>query len=100
MEKETVIEVVEKLTGSCYPYGSTEIDKERYENLELKEALFTYLLEEIAEAAKFKDRPEYSIKEIGIEAYDYLKDKHEYLKEYFEEEEEEAEEWLWIKQDM
>ena len=33
MEKDTIIEVVNKLTGECYPYGSESIDGGRYNNL-------------------------------------------------------------------
>lgn len=81
MKTETVIEVVQALTGSCYPYGDTYIDEERLNNLELKMSLFKYLLDEIEEASRLKDRPEWSINKIATEAYEFLVDTKEYLKE-------------------
>ena len=72
MRKETLIEVVDKLTGRCYPYGDTSIDEKRYENLELKIALVAYLIEEIEEAGQLYDRSEFSIQHIANRANGFL----------------------------
>ena len=81
MTEEIVIEVVQKLTGTCFPYGSTEIDEERLENLHLKMSLFKHLLSEIEEASEFKSRHEWSIHQIGTEAYDFLIDTKNWIEE-------------------
>ena len=81
MTEEVVIEVVQKLTGTCFPYGSTEIDKERLANLHLKMSLFKHLLNEIEEASEFKGRHEWSIRQIGTEAYDFLVDTKNWIEE-------------------
>lgn len=72
MRKETLIEVVDKLTGYCYPYGDTSIDEKRYENLELKIALAAYLIYEIEEAGQLYNRSEFSIQHIANRANDFL----------------------------
>lgn len=81
MTEEIVIEVVQKLTGTCYPYGSTEIDEERLANLHLKMSLLKHLLSEIEEASEFKNRHEWSIREIGREAYYSLVDTKNWIEE-------------------
>ena len=81
MTEEIVNEVVQKLTGTCFPYGSTEIDEERLANLHLKMSLFKHLLSEIEEASEFKDRHEWSISQIGTEAYEFLIDTKNWIEE-------------------
>lgn len=81
MTEEIVIEVVQKLTGTCFPYGSTEIDEERLANLHLKMSLFKHLLSEIEEASEFKGRHEWSIRQIGTEAYYFLVDTKNWIEE-------------------
>ena len=72
MNKNTIIEVTQKLIGRCYPYGDTSIDEERYESLLLKIAVASSLIDEVYEAGKLYDRPEYSIKLISNRANQYL----------------------------
>lgn len=72
MTKETLIEVIEKLCGSCFPYGDHNIDKERAESLELKKYIVVALLKDIEEASRFKHRPEWSIQEIAKNACVFL----------------------------
>lgn len=72
MKVEALIEVIEKLTGACYPYGSHGIDQERYSNLELKIAIVDTLMQEIEEASCLYDRPEASIKKISQKALQYI----------------------------
>jgi len=83
MKEEMVIEVVQKLTGTCFPYGSTEIDEERLENLHLKMSLFKHLLSEIEEASKFKTF-KYgtdAYRQIGTDAYEFLVDTKNWIEE-------------------
>ena len=81
MTEEIVIEVVRKLTGICFPYGPTEIDEDRLVNLHLKMSLCKYLLREIEEASEFKSRREWSARQIGTEAYDFLIDTKKWIEE-------------------
>ena len=82
MTEEIVIEVVQKLTGTCFPYGSTEIDEERLENLHLKMSLCKHLLSEIEEASEFKSRGHaWPIRKIGTEAYGFLIDTKNWIEE-------------------
>lgn len=79
MKKETLIEVVDKLTGICYPYGDTSIDEERYENLTLKIALVAHLLNHIEQAGKLYNRNEFSIQHISNRANGFLADIRDML---------------------
>ena len=74
MKMGTLIEVVDKLTGRCYPYGDTTIDEKRYENLELKIALVAHLIGEIEEAGQLYNRSEFSIQHIANRANGFLTD--------------------------
>lgn len=74
MNKDTLIEVVDKLTGRCYPYGDTSIDEKRYENLELKIALVAHLIGEIKETGGLYNRSEFSIQHIANRANGFLTD--------------------------
>ena len=72
MEKETIIEVVNKLTGECYPYGSESIDGDRYNNLLLKQAVVDELMWDIIDAGRLYNRHERSILRISNKANQWL----------------------------
>lgn len=72
MTKETIWEVVKKLTGECYPYGSHSIDQDRYENLMAKIYVASALLDEIEEAGRLYNRSEFSILTISNRANEFL----------------------------
>ena len=74
MKAETVIEVVKKLVGEVDAVGSTHIDKERLENLNVMIDVCNALLDDIYEASKTKDYPQYSMKQIGCHAYGFIED--------------------------
>ena len=74
MKAETVIEVVKKLVGEVDAVGSTHIDKERLENLNVMIDVCKALLDDIYEASKTKDYPQYSMKQIGCHAYGFIED--------------------------
>ena len=74
MKQDTLIEVVDKLTGRCYPSGDTSIDERGYENLELKIALVSDLIYEIEEAGQLYNRSEFSIQHIANRANGFLTD--------------------------
>lgn len=81
MKEETLLEVIEKLIGNCYPYGSEHIDNERYENLILKIAVVESLVDEIIDAGKFYRHGEYSILRIANKANQYLTELRDRLNE-------------------
>lgn len=79
MDRDTIIEVTQKLTGRCYPYGDTSIDEERYESLLLKIAVASSLIDEVYEAGKLFERHEYSILHISNRANQYLTELRDML---------------------
>ena len=79
LDDKTMILVVQKLTGRCYPYGDTSIDAYRKENLKLKIAVAESLLEEIIDAGRLYDRAEYSIQNISNTANQWLVDIRDWL---------------------
>ena len=81
MNGEMILEVVNKLTGVCYPYGDTSIDEDRYESLLMKTEVVAGLLWEIIEAGKLYNRHEYSILKISNKANEFLVDWREILNE-------------------
>lgn len=81
MKAETIIEVVDKLIGEVDAVGSTHIDDERFENLKVMEDLVDAMIVHINYASKTKDYPQYSMAEIGENAFNYLKDLAGFLTE-------------------
>lgn len=79
MKTVTLIELVDELTGRCYPYGDTLIDEKRYDNLELKMALVEHLIVEIEEAGKMYERSEFSTQHIANRANSFLTDIRDVL---------------------
>ena len=70
--KMTNTDVVKKLIGKTQPYGDSNIDRERFENLKAMCELVGDLIEEIKDVAREKDRYESSMKEMGLYAYKFL----------------------------
>lgn len=79
MTKETIVEVVDMLTGECYPYGSESIDGDRYANLTFKIAVVEKIVDEIIDAGKLYNRSEHSILRISNKANQYLTDLRDWL---------------------
>lgn len=78
MKSEVIIEVIDKLVGSIEPYGSTQIDEERLENLETLLEVMDKYIKEIKEVTRFRNRYEYSILAIANRAYDWFVDLRDY----------------------
>lgn len=72
-------EIVKKLIGDIEPYGDTNIDEKHMKNLSEHIELVDLIL-----VAKYKNRPEASMKEIGERAYDMLKEFHNNIECYLE----------------
>lgn len=81
MKQETLLEVIDKLIGSCYPYGSEHIDKERYDNLLLKIAVVDKLCEDIQDAGELYSDYRGSILNIANKANQYLTELRDRLNE-------------------
>lgn len=69
----TIYEVVKKLIGSINPYGETNTDKRRLDNLQDHINLTECLVLDLVNSAKYRKRQEHSMKVIGEKAYEELK---------------------------
>lgn len=67
-------DVVMKLVGPVLPVGEHHEDSKRFENITRLTALVDTLLCEIRDASSAADRPEASMKKIGIHARAFLHD--------------------------
>lgn len=70
----TNTDVVNKLIGEIKPYGSTHIDRYRFENLKRMCALVKDLVDDIKEVSTMKNRLEFSVSEMGKYANNFLSD--------------------------
>ena len=68
----SISELLDKILGKIEPYGDTTIDEERYRNIPNYDEALDFILKRLKEAAKLKDRQEYSIQKIAIECEDIL----------------------------
>lgn len=74
MNSNTIIEVLNCLIGSTEPYGSSHIDEQREENLKTLIDITNWCLDGIAYASEYKNRQEYSMRQIGQRAFACLDD--------------------------
>lgn len=88
MNSEVIIEVLDRLIGSVEPYGSTQIDAERLENLETLLEVMDEYINEIIDVAKYRNRHEHSISVMANRAYEWLEDLQDCLDAYVERKEE------------
>ncbi len=65
-------EIVKKLIGNVQPYGATHIDEQRFENLKAMCLLVNNLVMEIDRVSENKERQEFSMREMGNYAYNFL----------------------------
>lgn len=75
---ENVKEVIDRLLGEIEPYGDSDIDEVRLNNLEQTIEVTEKLIDEIIIIASYKDRPEWSMSNMGVTANEFitrLKDK-------------------------
>lgn len=77
-------DVVLKLIGDITPYGDSNIDSKRINNLKEQCSLSSVLIEDLINVAQFKERPEHSIKIMGELAHDTLIGIKEMLNEISE----------------
>lgn len=65
--------------GSIQPYGDTNIDEERLENIDKYGELCEALIDKLIQTAQYADRHEYSMKKMAKEAEKWLEDIREML---------------------
>ena len=78
-------EIIRNLFGYINPVGETVEDNRRYEKLYNYRKAIDYIIEELVECARYKYDKRYSMQRIGKEAYDILDKQLSYLKDVFEE---------------
>lgn len=74
-----MIEIINKLIGSVSPYGDSNIDKERYKNLDLLGEMTVDLVSQLGDVAYYRNHMEKSMKDMGELAYDDLIIIKEYI---------------------
>lgn len=79
MEKEKIVEVYRIMTGTCFPYGSKDMDEERFQNLEAKIFLAEAILKEIEDATELRNYPVEATRKISQTALDWLKGTKEQI---------------------
>lgn len=85
MDSETVIKVINALVGSIEPYGSSHIDSVRTENLKVLLEVMDNYIAKIDNVVKYRNRPEYSMKNMGEMAYEWFVDLKGYVDAFMEE---------------
>lgn len=73
MNSETILEVINRLVGDIEPYGETYHDEKAYDNQENLIFITKELVNTLVINSRYKNRVQYSVKEIGERAYDSLK---------------------------
>lgn len=84
-----IADIVMELTGEVEPYGDSYIDSERSDNLLRLQNVVDILLEEIMNCADYRERPEWSMKNIADTADNWLEEKKVWLEELYKEQEHE-----------
>lgn len=65
--------------GSIQPYGETNIDNERFENIAMYGELCETLIEKLTQTATYMSRHEYSMRHMAIEAERWLEEIKEMI---------------------
>lgn len=86
MDHQEIYKVVMKLIGEVKPFGSTDVDQERLENLNALLELIDSLLVKVDGLTVFRNRQEQSVKDIGDTAYEFTREVYAGYKEVFEKE--------------
>ena len=82
MDANTILKVTRTLIGETEPYGDSEIDRRRMENLEALIYVVDELLYDVEKVAVNKDRHEGSMLEMGEKAHEALKGWKIWIEEY------------------
>lgn len=68
----TIIAIVDALIGETAPYGDTYVDHERMCNQQKLKELTNHLVDRLNINAKYRNRVEYSMQQIGVDAAEFL----------------------------
>ena len=68
----TIIAVVDELIGYTEPYGDTYVDHDRLVNQQKLKELTEHLIRRLLDSAEGRKRVEYSMKQIGEDAAEFL----------------------------
>lgn len=68
----TIIAIVDTLIGETAPYGDTYIDHDRLVNQQKRKELTEHLICRLLANANYRTRVEYSMKQIGEDAAEFL----------------------------
>ena len=68
----TIIAIVDALIGETAPYGDTYVDHERLCNQQKLKDLTEHLICRLVASTRGRDRVEYSMKQIGEDAAEFL----------------------------
>ena len=79
MNSETILEVINRLVGDIEPYGESHHDEIAYDNQEELIYIIQELIDALGANSRYKNRVQYSVKEIGERAYDSLKDLYDII---------------------
>ena len=69
---ETIADVVFELVGETEAYGDTYIDSVRVKNQQIMCDVIDYLILRVYKNTKYADRNEWSMKDIGMKAREFL----------------------------
>lgn len=78
---ENIIDVVDVLIGPVEPYGSSEADAIRLENIDKLISLTSVCLDNIIEASRYWDSPAASMAKIGERAYKAIDEYEQWIKD-------------------
>lgn len=85
IDAKTITDVTKNLIGEVEPYGSSEIDRVRKDNLEKLIYVVDGLLYEVGKIAYYKHRVEGSMQIMGKRAYKALNEWSWTIDDYLEE---------------
>ena len=88
LSSQQIADLIMSFIGEIEPVGETNTDNKRSNNLKLLLSVMDCLLDEIYWLLPYTENAEHSMHMIGDEAERWMKEKHEWLKDVFESDEE------------
>lgn len=88
LTSDVIYNVLSKIIGDYKPTGVHSIDGDRLERLENYIEVIHEIINDIEDLTRFSEDSQESVKLIGLEADNYLKNLHGYLNEVYSERDE------------
>lgn len=85
MDARNIVEVVDTLTGPIEPYGDSDIDETRYDNLMKLESVLDSELVRIQWLLSYEKSYQFSMKRSGMEARVYLENLKKDIERWLDE---------------